>query len=146
MNSKAHHKTLNKRLKILVYFVKIIFWFCFYTRFVVKIKRTNYIWIQLVKISSSKDDNDSDIDHEIPSEDDENIEGFLIPLEDHPNYDKNIHFREDNFSIFGFTCNFNLCNEYPSKIIYQKFWISINKNREFRSLLHRKKFKINWMN
>ena len=82
MNSKAHHKTLNKRLKILVYFVKIIFWFCFDTRFVVKIKRTNYIWIQLVKILSSEDDSDSDIDHEIWSEDDENIDGFLIPLED----------------------------------------------------------------
>ena len=32
-----------------------------------------------VKISDSKDDSNSDLDHEIPSDDEKNVEGFMIP-------------------------------------------------------------------
>ena len=48
-----------------------------------------------VKISGSEDDSNSDLDQEIPSDDEENVEGFMIPLEEHPNFDENINFREE---------------------------------------------------
>ena len=42
-----------------------------------------------VKISSSEDDSDSYDDHETSSLDEEIEQGFLIPLEEHPNFDEN---------------------------------------------------------
>ena len=45
--------------------------------------------LSLVKISDSEDDSHSDLDREIPSEDEEHFEGFMIPLEEHPNFDEN---------------------------------------------------------
>ena len=48
-----------------------------------------------VKISCSEDDSNSDLDHEIPSDDEKNVEGFMILLEEHPNFDENINFREE---------------------------------------------------
>ena len=48
-----------------------------------------------VKISGSEDDSHSDLDREIPSEDEEDFEGFMIPLEEHPNFDETINFHEE---------------------------------------------------
>ena len=41
----------------------------------------------LEKISSSEDESDSDLDHQM-------MRLLFIPLEDHPNFDKHINFRE----------------------------------------------------
>ena len=51
--------------------------------------------LSTVKISGSEDDSNSNLDHEIPSDDEANVEGFMIPLEEHPNFDETINFHEE---------------------------------------------------
>ena len=56
--------------------------------------------LSTVKISGSEDDSNSNLDHGIPFDDEANVEGFMIPLEEDPNFDENINFREETQETF----------------------------------------------